>query len=192
MINENNGQFSISIEDGDINLVKVRPGNFEMGSKSGLPLELPVHNVAINKSFFISSYLVTQKLWLSLMNLNPSFNDANEDNPVENISWYDLNAMRKTQPIGLKLPNHWGLYDIVGNVWEWCDDNWVDSYEHKLVDNLENLSNSQNNNIRKVIRGGSYDLDDYRCRSAYRSFEHATFPSTKIGFRFVIEIKTPK
>jgi len=240
LINESNGQFSVSINNVDINLTKVCPGIFEMGSELGLPLELPVHNSVIHKSFYISSYLVTQKLWLSLMGSNPSFNQGLEDNPVESISWYeakefckklsdglgvlvrlpteteweyycragtnseyffgdtskqlrnyawyDLNAMGKSQPVGMKSPNPWGLYDVVGNVWEWCESNWADSYEHKLDESLRGMTSSKNRNIRKVIRGGSYDLDDYRCRSSYRSYEHADFPSRKIGFRFVIEI----
>lgn len=239
MINKSNGQFLLSVENVDYNLVKVCSGEFEMGSSFGLPLELPVHNSVIHKSFYISSYLVTQKLWQTLMGSNPSFNQALENNPVESISWYeanefckklsdilrarvrlpteteweyccranttseyffgntskelrnygwyDLNAIRKTHPVGLKLPNPWGLYDIVGNVWQWCDDNWTDCYDSKLVESLGNPAISKNSSLRKVIRGGSYDLDDYRCRSSYRSFEHADFPSRKIGFRFVIE-----
>jgi len=210
-----------------------------MGSIFGLPLELPVHNASVNKSFYISSHLVTQKLWCSVMGFNPSFNNASEENPIENISWYDandfcqklsdylglvvrlptetewefccrsnttteyffgnnskdlryygwydLNSMDETKPVGLKLPNGWGLYDIVGNVWEWCEDNWVDSYDKKLIDCVGNSTSLQSENIRKVIRGGSYDLDDYRCRSAYRSFEHPDFSTRKIGFRFVIQ-----
>ncbi len=244
MISTDNNKCSVSVAGDNYSIIQISSGEFEMGSLCGLPLELPVHNADVKQSFYISSYLVTQKLWRSLMGSNPSFNNVNEENPIENISWYDakdfckrlsdtlgllvrlpteteweyccranskheyffgnnskklrdygwynLNSMETTKPVGLKQPNGWGLYDIVGNVWEWCEDNWVDSYDHKLVRNMKQTNTFQGNNIRKVIRGGSYDLDDYRCRSAYRSFEHPEFPSRKIGFRFVIdsEMKT--
>ena len=89
LINERNDQFLLSVENVDYNLVKVCSGEFEMGSSFGLPLELPVHNSVIHKSFYISSCLVTQKLWLSFMGSNPSFNQASEDNPVESIKDLD-------------------------------------------------------------------------------------------------------
>lgn len=103
-------------------------------------------------------------------------------------AWTDLNAMDTTHPIGSKLPNCWDIYDIAGNVWEWCEDDWVDNYIHGPFTEKPTQRNDDNSKKRKSIRGGSFDLDHYRCRSAYRSFEHADFSSSKIGFRIVIEI----
>jgi len=60
-----------------------------------LPLELPVHNAVIDKTLYISSYLVTQKLWETLIGTSPSFNQALEDNPVESISWYEAKEFCK-------------------------------------------------------------------------------------------------
>jgi formylglycine-generating enzyme required for sulfatase activity len=89
----------------------------------------------------------------------------------------------KTTPVGQFSPNAFGLYDMHGNVWEWCEDDYHDNYEGAPRDGSAWLSN----NTTKILRGGSWILYPYRCRSAYR---HSYDPRDYyyyffIGFRVV-------
>jgi len=69
--------------------------------------------------------------------------------------------------VGSFPPNAWGLYDMHGNVWEWCEDEWHDNYQGATVDGSPwNDKPSQNNNY--VLRGGSWDSLHAHCRSANR------------------------
>jgi formylglycine-generating enzyme required for sulfatase activity len=67
-------------------------------------------------------------------------------------------------PVGQKKPNAWGLYDMHGNVWEWCADDWHKNYNRAPNDGSIWLSNSN----ARVIRGGSWSNNANSCRCAYR------------------------
>jgi len=87
---------------------------------------------------------------------------------------------QQTTEVGLFPANGFGLYDMHGNVWEWCADHWHDSYEGAPTDGSAWLSS---NEARRLLRGGSwYDLPRY-CRSAYRSGIARDDRSYCIGFR---------
>ena len=89
---------------------------------------------------------------------------------LKDYAWYDENSGGKTHPVGKKKPNNFGLYDMQGNVWEWCSDHW----------NEKNASTD----IR-VLRGGSWDDNAGNCRSTFRSKSIANFRYRGYGFRVV-------
>lgn len=101
---------------------------------------------------------------------------GSDERHARDFAWYDMNSMDMIKPVRKKLPNNWGLYDVIGNVWEWCADNYRSSY-----------FSGETETKKKVIRGGAIDMDVFRLRSAYRSSEFPELPLRKIGFRIVIE-----
>jgi formylglycine-generating enzyme required for sulfatase activity len=100
-----------------------------------------------------------------------------------NYAWYDKNT-KSTCPIGLKLPNTFGLHDMHGNVWEWCEDIWHDSYDDAPTDGSAWISSGDEN--KAVIRGGSYCEDENNCHSATRFGQLVDKTDATIGFRIVI------
>ncbi|MFM6104755.1 MAG: formylglycine-generating enzyme family protein [Sphaerospermopsis kisseleviana] len=88
---------------------------------------------------------------------------------------------KQTTDVGTFPPNAFGLYDMHGNVWEWCLDNWVDNYNNAPTDGSAVTSSS---NCR-VLRGGScFDLPE-NCRSARRVYDGAGFVSGSSSFRIM-------
>ena len=82
----------------------------------------------------------------------PAFHYAGSDN-LDDVGWYDDNNEYETKPVGLKFPNQLGLYDMSGNVWEWCWD-WYDKDFYKN-DDKKNPVNFKDGRAR-VLRGGSW------------------------------------
>ncbi|MDB9456589.1 formylglycine-generating enzyme family protein [Dolichospermum circinale] len=90
----------------------------------------------------------------------------------------------ETTEVGsFKIANEFGLYDMHGNVWEWCQDDWHSSYEGAPKDGSAYISNETKSD--KVLRGGSWYVDPELCRSAYRYSYDAGFGSIHFGFRVV-------
>jgi formylglycine-generating enzyme required for sulfatase activity len=92
----------------------------------------------------------------------------------------------QTTPVDAFPPNAFGLYDMHGNVWEWCLDHWHDNYQGAPMDGSAWLSNDQNAN--RVLRGGSWINNPRNCRFATRNVRFPDDRNGNIGFRVVCEI----
>jgi formylglycine-generating enzyme required for sulfatase activity len=107
---------------------------------------------------------------------------------LEKYAWYDKNAGVKflffggqTSPVGQKPANPYGLYDMHGNVWEWCEDVWHGNYNGAPNDATAWISGGDQS--LRVIRGGSWSYDPVWLRSAYRYNFTPDSRSGDLGFR---------
>jgi len=93
----------------------------------------------------------------------------------------DLRPGLDTHPVGRKIPNTWGLYDMYGNVFEWCNDWYKDSYTSDSVTDPKGVQTGSS----RVLRGSSVRYDDYSCRSSNRNSSTPGYLNYHIGFRIV-------
>ncbi|MBD2261108.1 formylglycine-generating enzyme family protein [Pseudanabaena sp. FACHB-2040] len=97
---------------------------------------------------------------------------------------------RETTPVDrFGIANAFGLSDMHGNVWEWCQDHWHDDYKGAPADGSAWLN--ENENARRVRRGGSWDSYPWYCRAAYRSSDYPRGASFYTGFRVVCSAPRP-
>ena len=107
---------------------------------------------------------------------------GDSDNGLDEYAWYTANSGSKTHPVGEKKPNEWGLYDMHGNVWEWCGDWYADKYGAGAAKNPAGASSGSN----RVRRGGSWYYPARYCRSALRNRNAPGFTNRDLGFRAVV------
>ncbi|MFN7716414.1 MAG: SUMF1/EgtB/PvdO family nonheme iron enzyme [Pseudanabaenaceae cyanobacterium] len=100
-----------------------------------------------------------------------------------------------THLVGQKRPNAWGLYDMHGEVWEWCADDWHDSYEGAPMNSwswTKDISNNKDRELeieKKLLRGGSWGHNALLCRSACRYYAFASAHVSRYGFRVVCDLQ---
>ena len=106
-------------------------------------------------------------------------------NQLGDYAWYDGNSQNTTHPVGQKKPNAWGLYDMSGNVWEWCEDDWHDNYIGAPTDGSAWITNNNDNDYDyRIPRGGSWYNIPNLCRSAFRNYNYRRL-FFNVGFRVV-------
>ena len=108
--------------------------------------------------------------------------DGNCSN-LDAIAWYVKNSNNTTHPVGLKLPNAWGIYDMLGNVWEWCSDGYNNDYLNCTVTDPRYKKGNE-----RILRGGSWNFPAKCCRSANRYYQYINTDrrSDNIGFRVAL------
>ena len=111
------------------------------------------------------------------------YGDDNDYTNLGDYAWYGKNSDNKTHPVGQKKPNAWGLYDMNGNVWQYCSDWYADSYANANKTDPTGPASG----AHRVVRGGSWINGPFSCRSAYRAGAPPDERSSNIGFRVVVE-----
>ncbi len=114
-----------------------------------------------------------------------AYSFGNSASILGDYAWYSSNSGSKTRPVGQKKPNPWGLYDMYGNVWEWCQDSWHSNYEGAPTDG----STWEDGSLSyRVIRGGSWSVSADNCRSAFRFSFTPDVGYYVLGFRLLREV----
>ena len=153
------------------------------------------HRVMLTQPFYIGVFETTQRQWELVMGDNPS-EAKGEMRPVEKVSWNKIRGDSKVHDwpakhrpdraggfdvrhtvVGSYQPNAWGLYDLHGNIWEWCRD-WRGNPPTYGTDPVGAASASY-----RVLRGGGWNYGASYCASSYRGFDYPSSGHSDCGFR---------
>jgi formylglycine-generating enzyme required for sulfatase activity len=147
----------------------------------------PITSASVSAEFGNSGYrLPTEAEWeyACRAGTTTAFNNGNNDytnaTEVGKVAWYTSNSASKTHQVGLKTANAWGLYDMHGNVLEWCWD-WHGTYPGSGLTDYRGPSSGSH----RILRGGSWGNNGQIHRSAYRGIVVPNYRDGGMGFRVV-------
>ena len=106
---------------------------------------------------------------------------GDNDGKLKDYAWYSYNSGRTIHEVGQKKPNNFGLYDMLGNVWEWCEDNWHENYNN--APNNGSIWLDKQNKYIILLRGGSWVNPCSHCRCALRVRQNLDKSDSYVGFR---------
>lgn len=102
-------------------------------------------------------------------------------NNVLDVAWYDGNSSNKRHPVGTKQANELGIFDMGGNVSEWCQDLWGQYQNDSQINPLGSSAGTKH-----VLRGGNYFFDIRICYLSYRMFAESNYKDASVGFRLAL------
>jgi formylglycine-generating enzyme required for sulfatase activity len=116
--------------------------------------------------------------------------DFGSPEKLRQYAWYADNGDHQTHPVGQKKPNAWGLYDMYGNVSEWCEDVYSPEYYKASPARDPTGPSDSGKDVKRVMRGGSWKASQEACRATYRQGQRtgntdACFATDYCGFRCV-------
>ena len=173
----------LSIRDGLTPVYSVTGINFETLSHVAIPTSSNTTWDAATATWTNNGYrLPTDAQWEYACRADTStdWHFGNTESQLINYAWFSDNSDSKTHQVGKKLPNPWGLYDMHGNVWEWCWD-WYDKFPAGSENNYTGAASG----TYRVIRGGGwYGPAGITC-SFGRSYDDPDSGGNALGFRLV-------
>jgi formylglycine-generating enzyme required for sulfatase activity len=112
---------------------------------------------------------------------------ASQPRPLNTLAWWDDNSGQQSHPVGQKSPNDFGLYDMHGNVWEWCQDYYHEGYRGAPANGSARRRKGATG--YRVMRGGSWDYDSSHARSANRDSLAPHTRGNHVGLRVVAAVR---
>jgi len=178
------GKYEVTQEQWQI-VMGNNPSNF---SGTNLPVEKVSWNniqtfiTKINQLTSKTYRLPTEAEWefTALGGNNSNGYTYSGSNTIDNVAWYSNNSSSKTHTVGTKQANELGIYDMSGNVWEWCNDWYGSSY---YSSSPQNNPQGPSSGSSRVVRGGGWSNGAGGCRSARRGYNFPTGSLNFIGFR---------
>ena len=154
----------------------------KLSEKEGLEKAYTINGEEVECNFDSEGYrLPTEWEWWFAAKANQDFEYSGSDN-FDEVAWTDENSNEETHGVGQKKPNGFGLYDMSGNVWEWCWDWYGDD------DSTEDSTGPSRGSSR-VYRGGCWGFDGGDARGSNRNRSSPSGRDYDLGFRFTRTIR---